>query len=68
MYLKQHIAQLSSEDFYVPFGGTFDPGNRWVPLAELIPWQEVDEAYAPELSVNVGAPAKTVRRTFGSLS
>ncbi len=26
-------------------------------LAELIPWQELEEAYAPQFSANVGAPA-----------
>lgn len=36
-------------------------------LAELIPWQELEEAYAPQFSVNVGAPAKPVRLEFGSL-
>jgi hypothetical protein len=67
MYRKQHIGQLSIEDFHVPFGGTLDPGNRWVLLADLIPWQEMEEAYAPQFSVNVGAPAKPVRLAFGSL-
>ena len=48
-------------------GGTLDPDNRWVLLAELIPWQELEEAYAPQFSANVGAPAKPVRLAFGSL-
>lgn len=67
MYRKQYIRQLSIEDFHVPFGGTLDPGNRWVLLAELIPWQEMEDAYAPQFSVNVGTPAKPVRLAFGSL-
>jgi hypothetical protein len=51
----------------VPFGGTLDPDNRWMLLAELIPWQEREEAYVPQFSANVGDPAKPVRLAFGSL-
>ena len=35
--------------------------------AELIPWHELEEAYAPQFSSNVGAPAKPVRLAFGLL-
>ena len=35
--------------------------------AELIPWQELEEAYALRFNTNVGAPAKPVRLAFGSL-
>jgi IS5 family transposase len=57
MYRMQHNGQLSIKNFHVPFGGTLDPDNRWVLLVELIPWQELWEAYAPQFSANVGAPA-----------
>ncbi|MEA5413811.1 transposase, partial [Synechococcus sp. BA-132 BA5] len=67
MYRTQHNGQLAITDFHVPFGGTLDPDNRWVLLAELIPWQDLEEAYAPQFSANVGAPAKPVRLAFGSL-
>jgi transposase, IS5 family len=67
MYRKQHNGQLSIKEFHLPFGGTLDPDKRWVRLAELIPWQELEEAYAPQFSTNVGAPAKAGRLAFGSL-
>jgi IS5 family transposase len=67
MYRKQHNGQLSVKDFHVPFWGTLDPDNRWVLLAVLIPWQKLEEAYAPQFSANVGAPAKPVRLAPGSL-
>jgi len=38
MYVFQHTGQLSIEEFYSPFGGKFDPNNRWVLLQKLIPW------------------------------
>jgi hypothetical protein len=37
MYRKQHHGQLSIEAFRLPFGGTLDPANRRVLLAELLP-------------------------------
>jgi hypothetical protein len=46
---------------------TLDPTNRWVLLAELIPWQELEVTYAPQFSTNVGVPAKPIRLAFGSL-
>lgn len=67
MYRKYHNGQLSINEYHVSFGGTLDPCNRWVQLAELIPWQELEEAYAPLFSAKVGAPAKAVRVAFGSL-
>ena len=36
MYRKQHHGQLSIEAFHLPFGGTLDPVNRWVLLAQLL--------------------------------
>jgi transposase, IS5 family len=55
------------KEFHVPFCSTLDPDNRWVLLAELIPWQKLEEAYAPQFNANVGALAKPVRLAFGSL-
>jgi hypothetical protein len=67
MCRKQHSGQLFIEAFRLSFGDTLDPANRWVLLAELMPWQELEETYAPPLNANVGAPAKTVRLACRSL-
>jgi len=67
MYRKQHNGQLSIEEFHFPFGGTLDPENRWVLLSALMPWEELEETYAPQFSPTVGAPAKPVRLAFGAL-
>ncbi|HBH73720.1 MAG TPA: hypothetical protein DDY43_09825 [Synechococcales bacterium UBA10510] len=67
MYRKQHHGRLSLEAFHLLFGGTLDPANRWVLLAELISWQELEKAYTPQFSANVEAPAKPIRLAFGSL-
>jgi hypothetical protein len=49
MYVFQSAGQLSIEQFYVPFGGKLDPGNRWVVLAGVIPWEPLENQYAPLL-------------------
>ena len=51
----------------MPFGGTLDPENRWVLFSALMPWEELEEAYAPQFSTTTGAPAKPVRLAFGAL-
>src|SRR5690625_5845926 len=33
-------------DFFLPFGGELDEQNRWVQLANMIPWAHVEEAYS----------------------
>ena len=67
MYRKHHNGQLSIEEFHVPFGGTLDPNNRWVVFSSLMPWEELEETYAPQFSPTTGAPAKSVRLAFGAL-
>ena len=41
--------------------------NRWVIMAELIPWSEFEEEYAENFSENMGAIAKPFRMALGSL-
>ena len=43
------------------------PDNRWVILAELIPWLEFEAEYATLFSVEMGAPAKSFRMALGAL-
>ena len=66
MYRKHHNGQLSIEDFHVPFGGTLDSDNRWVIFSSLMPWEELEETYAPQFNPTTGAPAKPVRLAFGA--
>lgn len=67
MYRKtnQITKQLSLFDFVFPYGD-LDPDNRWVKLAKLIPWHEIENLYA-EKFVNNGHPATDVRIAFGTL-
>jgi hypothetical protein len=56
MYRKLHNGQLSINDFHVPFGGTLDTDNRWVIFSALMPWEELEETYAPQFN-----PTKLIR-------
>jgi hypothetical protein len=67
MYRRSTPGQLSFENFYLPFGGKLSGENRWVKLAELIPWEEFEEQYAEQLSQDMGAPAKSFRMALGAL-
>jgi len=55
-------------DFHMPFGGRLSPDNRWVKLAKMIPWNEVEELYRKSFEdTKMGAPAKSGRIAFGAL-
>lgn len=67
MYRQSAPGQLSFENFYLPFGGKLSADNRWVKLAEMIPWNEFESSYAEQFSDDVGAPAKSFRLALGAL-
>jgi transposase, IS5 family len=67
MYRSLPPGQLSFEDFYLPFGGKLSGENRWVKLAEWIPWEDFESEYAAQLSQGMGAPAKSFRMALGAL-
>jgi hypothetical protein len=49
------------EKFDMVFGGKLNRKNRWVLLADLIPWDKVEEKYAQLFVTNNGRPALPVR-------
>ncbi len=40
---REHRNQISFEDFFLPFGGKLSGDNRLTKLAELIPWDELED-------------------------
>jgi len=65
---KRKYSQPEFEDFHLPFGGKLRSDNRWVRLAKLIPWEEIEERYAKNFTDSgMGAPAKTARVALGAL-
>ena len=67
MYRREHRHQLSLADFFLPFGGKLSGDNRWIKLAELIPWNELEDYYAAQFCKGFGAPAKPFRMALGAL-
>ena len=68
MYRKRHTPQLSFTDFFLPFGGKLRKNNRWVILADMIPWELAESFYAAQFRTSTrGAPAKSARVALGAL-
>ena len=68
MYRKDNRNQLTFENFYLPFGGHLCGDNRWVVLAEQIPWQQIEESYGELFCEDNGCPAKSARVALGALA
>ena len=83
MYRKANQPELTPSKFELPFSGNLSPDNRWVIMAELIPWLELARSrfggnlrrvarqfeveYAEQFSEKMGAPAKPFRMALGAL-
>lgn len=68
MYRQKEVQKVTSQEFGLPWQGKLVADNRWVILAELIPWQEFEAEYAKNFSENgMGAPAKPLRMALGAL-
>ena len=66
--LKNTTNQSEFPDFYLHFGGKLNTKNRWVKLAEIIPWELVEECYRESLAESgMGAPAISSRIAYGAL-
>jgi IS5 family transposase len=58
--------ELALFEFKHPFGAALDHENRWVRLAALVPWDEVEGEYGSHFGVS-GHDAYPVRMALGSL-
>ena len=68
MYRRRYTKQLSFVDFLLPFGGKLRSDNRWVILADMIPWEIAESFYAEKFSKSRRGPsAKSARVALGSL-
>lgn len=55
-------------DFLLPFEGKLDENNRWVKLAEMIPWEDFEDEYASNFKKSkTGELAYNVRIALGTL-
>lgn len=68
MYKKTEYQLTFVEDFFLPFDGKLNKENRWVRLAEIIPWWKAEEKYAKSFKNKFkGERAYSVRIALGAL-
>jgi hypothetical protein len=58
---------LNLEGFVLPFGGRLKEDNRWVKWSQVIPWDELAQAYYKKMNTDQGRPCKDARLVIGSL-
>lgn len=59
--------QLTLEGFEHPFERALDPNNRWVKLADSLPWDELAKIYAEGMCLDNGRPTIDIRLAIGAL-
>ena len=64
MYRREVPGQIK---IAIPFNVKLNPESKWVKLAELIPWERVEEYYVDHFHGNEGQIAKSARLAFGAL-
>lgn len=67
MYKSADKSQSSFLDFNQPMGLHMNPDNRWVKMAELIPWDVFETRYAELFPSGTGNVAKPVQMALGAL-
>ena len=67
MYRKADQSELTPENFELPVSLKLSSENRWVIMAELIPWSDFEGEYAQNFSETMGAIAKPFRMALGAL-
>ena len=67
MYRKRDREQLTLDAFVLPFGGKLRSDNHWVKLAEIMPWDFIEDIYTESMSTDRGAGAISARIAFGAL-
>lgn len=67
MYKPIDKLQYSFLDFNQPMGLHMNPNNRWIKMADCIPWDEFERKYAGLFPSDTGNVAKPLRMALGSL-
>lgn len=67
MYYRTDYDQLTLDEFMLPFGGKLRKDNRWVQMAEIMPWDYIEDVYAQNMSEETGREAYSARIAFGAI-
>jgi hypothetical protein len=65
-FTEPDLNQLEIFEKSLPFGGKLNRNNRWIRLAELINWRELEVIYAKTFAAS-GRPGVRARYVLGSL-
>ncbi len=67
MYIPSDKSHFSFLDFNQPLGLKMNPKNRWIVMADKIPWTKFEDKYASLFPSDTGNVAKPLRMALGSL-
>lgn len=68
MYEHNANQIILPHEFFLPFGGHLNPDNRWIRMASVIPWANLEDAYLETLGdPNQGSKAYPVQLALGAL-
>ncbi|MEO5354876.1 MAG: hypothetical protein H7835_16905, partial [Magnetococcus sp. XQGC-1] len=67
MIRERDKKQPALPGFESPFERSLSPNNRWIKLAEVVPWDEFATAYYSGMCADQGAPAKPARLMVGAV-
>lgn len=67
MYKVANKVQSSFTDFNQPIGLHMNPNNRWIQMADSIPWDVFEKRYAALFPSPTGNVAKPLRMALGAL-
>ena len=65
--IRDQSSKQTVLDFYLPFGGKLSAENRWVKLAEIIPWDALGAVYNSNFNPRMGPPAIPSRVVIGAM-
>jgi len=60
-------SQLTIEEFKHPFERQLDPTNRWVRMAQLVPWDNMASLFRKQMSSKRGRGSVDLRHVLGAL-
>lgn len=67
MYKKTDNSQDNFLNFNQPLGLHMNPKNRWIKMADAIPWEQFEHKYAKLFKSHKGNVAKPLRLALGAL-
>jgi len=59
--------QIEIVDFILPFSGRLNPGNKWIRLSKMIPWEELAGRYTRKMCKDFGRLSIKPRVAIGAL-